>query len=571
MRVLLWILTVYICRVQVTQNTLSSDDPLVLNFTEKGPPGKRLHGIEPLGFYVKKGKVDGAVDRPQDKAANCDHKFSFKMQQKGTFMSPGFPNKYPQEVECSYFFHATPEGRIKISFDYFNLEVRSDKGCQFDYIEIHYVNDEGFKSEVGRFCGTDTPEEFVSLQPKMEIVFKSDSTKEQNGFIAHYEFLGDNWQPFGPSTIGCGPGYLTGSGGLIISPNYPALFPTLSRCSWIIKVKDTQKILLQIVDMEISSSTHPFSSCTDAFLLFFNGFAIPGMYPEERFCDSLDNVPVVKREFLSTSSRVVIRFESGPSSSARKTGFKLVWTAVSLVKPGDCHGFMCSGNDKCSDRSSCRKYCIDQSLRCDGNPNCGEVDTSDEDKCLSRVLWITMYAVLPCILIIASIALIVYCYKRQRRKKLYIEKKEAQRNEQTHWVSPHIRSLEQSPNPGRSTTMLTTSFVSSKPFTDIDYKDNPVIKENVENSNKSDNLSNTVSSVENTPKKVVNNKKGPEIEENEIVVPSIDNKKGYNNEEPHVQFEMDTIPNFRTHQKRSSYHLMQELNLGESEIMIAKI
>lgn len=536
MRVLLWILTVYICRVQVAQNTLSSDDPLVLNFT--------------------------------DKAANCDHKFSFKMQQKGTFMSPGFPNKYPQEVECSYFFHATPEGRIKISFDYFNLEVRSDKGCQFDFIEIHYVNDEGFKSEVGRFCGSDTPEEFVSLQPKMEIVFKSDSTKEQNGFIAHYEFLGDNWQPFGPSTIGCGPGYLTGSGGLILSPHYPALFPTLSRCSWIIKVKDTQKILLQIVDMEISSS----SSCTDAFLLFFNGFAIPGMYPEERFCDSLENVPVLKREFLSTSSRVVIRFESGPSASARKTGFKLVWTAVSLVKPaGECPGFMCSGNDKCSDRSSCRKYCIDQSLRCDGNPNCGEVDTSDEDKCLSKVLWITMYAVLPCILIVATIVLIVYCFKRQRRMKLYIEKKEAQRNEQTHWVSPHIRSLEQSPNPGRSTTMLTTSFVSSKPFTDIDYKDNPIIKENFENSNKSDNVSNTVSSVENTPKKIANNKKCPEVEEKEIVVTAIDNKKGYNNEEPHVQFEMDTIPNFRTHQKRSSYHLMQELNLGESEIMIAKI
>lgn len=188
---------------------------------------------------------------------------------------------------------------------------------------------------------------------------------------------------------------------------------------------------------------------------------------------------------------------------------------------------------------------------------------------LSKVLWITMYTALPCLVLIATIAFIVVCYKRHRRRKLFIEKKSAQRNEQTHWVSPHIRNLEQSPNPGRSSTMLTTSFVSSKPFTDLDYKDNPVIKENYENSNKSDNQSNTISSVENTPKKIVNNKKSPEVEE--IVAPSIENKKGYNNDEPRVQFEMDTIPNFRTHQKRSSYHLMQELNLGESEVMIAKI
>lgn len=33
MRVLVWILTVYVCRVHVAKQQLSNDDPLVLNFT----------------------------------------------------------------------------------------------------------------------------------------------------------------------------------------------------------------------------------------------------------------------------------------------------------------------------------------------------------------------------------------------------------------------------------------------------------------------------------------------------------------------------------------------------------
>ena len=64
--------------------------------------------------------------------------------------------------------------------------------CQFDYIEINNVNDGGFKHLVDKVCGKEIPNEFVSHQPKMEIIFRSDSTKNLNGFLAHYEFLGDS-------------------------------------------------------------------------------------------------------------------------------------------------------------------------------------------------------------------------------------------------------------------------------------------------------------------------------------------------------------------------------------------
>jgi hypothetical protein len=44
-------------------------------------------------------------------------------------MSPKFPKEYLNELECVYFFQAADRGRIKITFDLFNLEgPNSDQG-----------------------------------------------------------------------------------------------------------------------------------------------------------------------------------------------------------------------------------------------------------------------------------------------------------------------------------------------------------------------------------------------------------------------------------------------------------
>lgn len=73
--------------------------------------------------------------------------------------------------------------------DFLNL---TNYRCTFDYLEIYYVNHNGFKDLIDRFCGTNTPKDFISQHPKMEILFVSDFTKHSNGFLAHYTFLGDS-------------------------------------------------------------------------------------------------------------------------------------------------------------------------------------------------------------------------------------------------------------------------------------------------------------------------------------------------------------------------------------------
>ena len=63
-----------------------------------------------------------------------------------------------------------------------------------------------------------------------------------------------DWHPFPPSTIGCGPGYLTGVGGSIESPLYPSAYPEEAGCTWIIRVAESQRVLLSFIAMEISTN-----------------------------------------------------------------------------------------------------------------------------------------------------------------------------------------------------------------------------------------------------------------------------------------------------------------------------
>ena len=69
-------------------------------------------------FYITEGSV-----------TVCHNKFSFLSSSTGLFMSPKFPKEYLNELECVYFFQAADRGRIKITFDLFNLEgPNSDQG-----------------------------------------------------------------------------------------------------------------------------------------------------------------------------------------------------------------------------------------------------------------------------------------------------------------------------------------------------------------------------------------------------------------------------------------------------------
>ena len=68
------------------------------------------------------------IIQPGDPCSACEKKYTFRGSKKGIFTSPDFPNDYPDRTTCCYFFHAADDGRVKIEFDYFELEEPSDNG-----------------------------------------------------------------------------------------------------------------------------------------------------------------------------------------------------------------------------------------------------------------------------------------------------------------------------------------------------------------------------------------------------------------------------------------------------------
>ncbi|CAG2213683.1 unnamed protein product [Mytilus edulis] len=169
-------------------------------------------------------------------------------------------------------------------------------------------------------------------------------------------------------------------------------------------------------------------------------------------------------EFISGSSRLVIRYEANPQVDASK--FKLVLNIQSgKVELGKCHQFLCHETKHCLENKNngCKtptyQYCINHSLLCNGLPNCGVTDNSDEARCLNRLVFIVIYVAVPVSAILLILVIALLCFRYRKRKQNVI-KMESQKPPQTHWVSPHIRTSDPGSIAAQSATLLTTSFVS---------------------------------------------------------------------------------------------------------------
>ena len=64
--------------------------------------------------------------------------------------------------------------------------------CVFDYIDVYAVDSQGYRTVLGRFCGSKLPSPITSPQSTLLIEFVSDYTKPSVGFLGKYTFLGDS-------------------------------------------------------------------------------------------------------------------------------------------------------------------------------------------------------------------------------------------------------------------------------------------------------------------------------------------------------------------------------------------
>ncbi|XP_041100442.1 uncharacterized protein LOC121312766 isoform X2 [Polyodon spathula] len=101
----------------------------------------------------------------------------------GEFQSPGFPQSYLSDMDCTWVIEA-PVGHI-VHLDFHSLVLEEHRTCQYDYV-IVYDGRGASEQELGRFCGSEVPPQLRATSNAMMVVMKSDSSVELDGFSAQF-------------------------------------------------------------------------------------------------------------------------------------------------------------------------------------------------------------------------------------------------------------------------------------------------------------------------------------------------------------------------------------------------
>uniref|UniRef100_A0A3P8X163 Neuropilin n=1 Tax=Cynoglossus semilaevis TaxID=244447 RepID=A0A3P8X163_CYNSE len=118
--------------------------------------------------------------------SDCSRNFTSPL---GLIESPGFPDKYPHNLECSFIIIVPPSMDVTLSFLTFDLENDPLPGgegeCKYDWLEV-WDGLPGVGPLIGRYCGTRVPPEIQSSTGILSLSFHTDMAVAKDGFSARY-------------------------------------------------------------------------------------------------------------------------------------------------------------------------------------------------------------------------------------------------------------------------------------------------------------------------------------------------------------------------------------------------
>ncbi|XP_003373171.1 putative CUB domain protein [Trichinella spiralis] len=278
----------------------------------------------------------------------------------GTFATPGYPNTYPADTRCRFRFRGRRDQVVWILWSDFHLEGPLPyQRCLHDYVEVIIIDRQNVQHISGRYCGNKKPPDFKTMQRSVDIIFQSSFSKHFQGFsgevqppMSHYPGKSN------PHSVGCG-GFAQGiHGGVIKSPEYPEI-----RC------EDAQ---LEVIDGYAHYNPNEEAALSQSQRVRFCG--------EEKYYREEGD-----KSYMSDRNRIHIRFKtSKPAPEQMKYKRQEFGSVIA-----DCTSFYCRGGEYCIDegKNICaerKRYCIENSLVCDGIPNCAEFDNIYWQRCHSR-------------------------------------------------------------------------------------------------------------------------------------------------------------------------------------------
>ncbi|XP_076838348.1 neuropilin 1b [Brachyhypopomus gauderio] len=126
------------------------------------------------------------VHRP---GTECSKNFSAP---SGQIQTPGFPDRYTNNLECTFIIFAPEMAEIVLEFENFDMEPDSTPPpgamCRFDYLEIW----DGFPTvgpHIGKYCGSRSPGRVISHTGVLSLSIHTDNAITKEGFSANYSVL----------------------------------------------------------------------------------------------------------------------------------------------------------------------------------------------------------------------------------------------------------------------------------------------------------------------------------------------------------------------------------------------
>ncbi|XP_029970069.1 neuropilin-1a-like [Salarias fasciatus] len=116
----------------------------------------------------------------------CSRNFT---EPRGVIKTPGFPEKYPNNLDCTFMIFAPKMSEIVVEFDSFDMEPDTTPPpgalCRYDWLEIW----DGFPAvgpHIGRYCGQTSPGRVVSYTGILSMTITTDNAIAREGFSANY-------------------------------------------------------------------------------------------------------------------------------------------------------------------------------------------------------------------------------------------------------------------------------------------------------------------------------------------------------------------------------------------------
>ncbi|XP_065110233.1 neuropilin-2a isoform X1 [Paramisgurnus dabryanus] len=177
--------------IEIRDGNSESADLLGRHCSNIAPPaiissGPVIH-IKFVSDYAHQGA--GFSLRYEIYKTGAEHCFLNFSASSGVIESPGFPDKYPHNLECSYIIIAPPQTEVTLTFQTFDLEndplLMGEGECKYDWLDVW----DGLPQVgplIGRYCGTKIPPEIQSSTGLLSLSFHTDMAVAKDGFSARY-------------------------------------------------------------------------------------------------------------------------------------------------------------------------------------------------------------------------------------------------------------------------------------------------------------------------------------------------------------------------------------------------